>query len=60
MNDLRSLKNQTIHANTELRIDSLMLRCFNNKNKVKCWMKWGKCEIWSSQSGADEDACFLG
>jgi len=23
-------------------------------------MKWGKCENWSSHSGADEDAGFLG
>jgi hypothetical protein len=22
-------------------------------------MKWGKCEIWSAHSTADEDVCFL-
>jgi hypothetical protein len=34
MHELRSLKNQTNHANTELMTDSLILRCFNNKNNV--------------------------
>jgi hypothetical protein len=34
MNELRSLKNQTAHPNTMLIIDSLILRCFNNKNNV--------------------------
>lgn len=34
MNVLRSLKNQTTHTNTELMIDSIILKCFNNKNKV--------------------------
>jgi hypothetical protein len=38
MNELRSLKNQTTHANTELMTDSLILRCFNNKNNVS--LQW--------------------
>jgi len=41
MNEFRSHKNQTIHANRQLMIDSLILRCFNNKNEVKSWMTWG-------------------
>jgi hypothetical protein len=61
MNKLQSLKNQTTHTNTKFMIDSLILKCFNNKNNVSlvrsgkmwdlefskwCWWRYMFSGIW--------------